>query len=144
MRASDPHQDPGRERGAASAKREDPRGCWVYLWGHVMVSRCSKSAERGVGSLESHTPESGTQGGSTSERMYPPSSRMGGARSCSTGPSGRYSLIGTLRTLYALSLSGAPCGSAEGGRVCIDDCPAGGEPGRAGKVVGVTFDATRQ
>ena len=73
-----------------------------------------------------------------------PSSRTGGARSCSTGPSGRYSLIGTLRTLYAPSLSGAPCGSADGGRLCIDGCAAGGEPCRAGKVVGVIFDATRQ
>lgn len=52
--------------------------------------------------------------------------------------------MGTLRTLYAPSLSGTPCGSADGGRVCIDDCGACGELGRAGKVVGVTLEATRQ
>jgi hypothetical protein len=113
-----------------------------------IVSRYSnKSAERGLGPLQGRAAaRAAPRGGSVANEgeYYPPSSRMGGARSCNTGPSGRYSLIGTLRTLYALSLSGAPCGSAEGGRVCNEDCPAGGELGLAGIVAGVTLHATRQ
>lgn len=81
------------------------------------------------------------------KRCHTPSSRMGGTRSCRTGPSGRYVRTGTLRTLYAPSRSGAAVdpGSADGGRVCIDvEDEGGGDPGRVGAVVGVTFDATRQ
>lgn len=63
------------------------------------------------------------------------------------GPSGRYILAGTLRTLYAPpSRSVGPAGSAEGGRLCID-AEDGGGPGeweRIGADVGVTFEATRQ
>jgi hypothetical protein len=158
MRASDQHQDPGLEKGAANARRVDPRAYWAYLREHEDRQQVqNKSAERGLLWLcvEPRPPPS-REGrsllpviwySSTTievESNNAPSSRTGGARSCRTGPSGRYSLIGTLRTLYAPSLSGAPCGSADGGRVCIDGCAAGGEPGRAGKVVGVIFDATRQ
>ena len=155
MRGSDRHRGPGQEKEVASAERADPRGCWVYLCEYGIVSRYSKSPRGArLGGTESRRAgegvgfgwkgQSGHKVESLTGRRYPPSSRTGGARSCSTGPSGRYSLIGTLRTLYAPSLSGTPCGSADGGRVCIDVCVAGGELGRAGKVVGVILEATRQ
>ena len=75
-----------------------------------------------------------------------PSSRMGATRSCMIGPSGRYILTGTLLTLYAPSLSGPPVlGSTDGGRVWREVLDGGGgDVGREGDVVGVTFDATRQ
>lgn len=68
----------------------------------------------------------------------------GGAKSCKTGPSARYIRAGTLRTVYAPSLSAADVGSADGGRECNDTEVGGGECGRAGVVVGVIFDAIRQ
>jgi len=81
--------------------------------------------------------------------MNVPSCSTGGTRSCSTGPSGRYILTGTLRTLYALSLSvlAEPPGSAEGGLACItevEDAGGAGEMDRPGAVVGVILAATLQ
>lgn len=80
--------------------------------------------------------------------IYPPLSSTGGTNSCMTGPSGKYILIGTLRTLYAPSFScsvdgdGRPCIDAEEGGTCA--AGGGGEVGRLGVVVGVILEATRQ
>lgn len=52
--------------------------------------------------------------------------------------------MGTLRTLYAPSLSGAPAESTEGGRECSETDEGGGEVGLAGVVVGVILDAILQ
>lgn len=82
------------------------------------------------------------------EQEDTPSSSTGGARSCNTGPSGRYTRTGTLRTLAAPSLSGTVLepGSADGGRVWrdVDVGGGGGDVERLGVVVGVILDATRQ
>jgi hypothetical protein len=78
----------------------------------------------------------------------PSSSLTGGQSSCRTGPSGRCSRTGTLRTTYAPSLSGSVLlGSVDGGRVCAeaeDEGTFGGDCGLAGAAVGVTFAATLQ
>jgi hypothetical protein len=80
------------------------------------------------------------------EWWYMPFSSTGRTNSCTTGPSGKYTLTGTLRTLYAPSFS--CCDSAEvEGRPCMDTDEGGtggGELGRFGVVVGVILDATRQ
>ena len=75
-----------------------------------------------------------------------PLSSVGGTNSCMTGPSGRYILTGTLRTLYAPSFS-AGTSVDEEGRLCIEaeeGGTGGGEFGRLGAVVGVILLATRQ
>ena len=86
------------------------------------------------------------ESGKVEKGGYVPSSSMGGTNSCNAGPSGKYTLTGTLRTLYAPSFSCwvsvadevRPCMDAEDGGT------GGGELGRFGVVVGVILEATRQ
>ena len=77
-------------------------------------------------------------------RVNVPDSSEGGASSCIAGPSGRYSRTGTLRTLYAPSLSGTAEESVDGGRECKETWEGGGEFGRTGVVEGVIREAIFQ